>query len=252
MAPGVQHPAALPTPDPLAALYPLFGLVLRAPHPDGMVTLRMFRDADFPAYAELLRKPIFADMSAPHVFPWYDMPEQQRIRNAVTFQWTQRGECGRDRWYLNFGVWLGDQLVGAQTVEASDFAVRRVVGSGSWLTCDAQGRGLGSLMRRMVVAFAFDHLGAERAESAAVQGNSASEHTSAAVGYQPNGTGVVTIKGERRVELRFVVTPQTFRRAGMELEVTGLTPDLLSVLGAASDEPTSEPARELTTGPAPS
>ena len=49
----------------LAALFPPFGLVVRA----GALTLRPYTDADLPEYAALIRRPIVEDEDSPQVFP---------------------------------------------------------------------------------------------------------------------------------------------------------------------------------------
>src|SRR5690606_13829342 len=67
----------------LALLHPPFGLVLRA----GDLTLRTLRDADLPEYAELLRRPIFEDPQSPAMFHWYRAEPEERVRNALSFQW---------------------------------------------------------------------------------------------------------------------------------------------------------------------
>jgi RimJ/RimL family protein N-acetyltransferase len=215
-------------PSTLADLYPPFGLVIRS----GDLTLRTFRDEDLPEYAALLRRPIFDRDDAPYVFPWYQVPEEERLVNSVQFQWHHRAGFGPKAWSLPLGIWANGVLVGSQDVSATDFATRRVVESGSWLTLDAHGRGHGGLMRRAVLAFAFDHLGARRAESSAEVHNSASIAVSHSCGYQDNGTKVATYGDASREEQAFVATPETFVRRDVEIEVEGLTPALLRMMGA--------------------
>jgi len=215
-------------PEELETLYPPLGLTLRA----GDLTLRLLRDADLPEYAVLLRRPIFADEAADHVFPWYAVDPEDRVRGALQFQWTQRAVAAPERWNLTFGIWAQDQLVGTQDVGAKDFPRRRTVTSGSWLTRDAQGKGYGKLMRQMVLALAFDHLGAQRAESEAVLGNDPSFGVSRACGYALNGTRV-TVDGNRPlVHQCFLVTPETFVRPQVPVTVEGLVPALRAMLGA--------------------
>ena len=131
------------------------------------------------------------------------------------------------------GVFEGDRLIGSQDVGAEDFAALRVVDSGSYLRLDAQGRGIGTLMRQMMLVFAFDHLGAVRAESGAIVGNEMSLAVSRHCGYQLDGTAVV-LNGESRVELqRMAVTLEAFVRPGVEVRVHGLTDVLRQQLGAS-------------------
>lgn len=152
---------ALPGPlaDPLPDLYPPFGLRITA----GPLTLRPLRDEDLPEYAALMHRPIFADMDSDQVFPWCDVDPDERVARSVQFQWQLRSKAGPTDWNLSFGIFHQERLIGMQDLGASHFAVRRVVGSGSWLTLDEQGKGHGTLMRQAVLVLAFDHLGAQPA-----------------------------------------------------------------------------------------
>ena len=212
----------------LALLHPPFGLVLRA----GDLTLRLLQDADLPEYAELLRRPIFEDESAPYVFGWYRIEPEQRVRNALSFQWQLRSARGPEQWTLPLGIWVQGRLIGCQDVSAQRFAERRTVTSGSWLTLEAHGNGYGTLMRQAMLVLAFDHLGAERAESSAVLGNDASFGVSRACGYVENGTQISALPGRVEPEQRFLVTPESFRRPSVGVEVEGLTTELREMLGA--------------------
>ncbi|MEE1619680.1 GNAT family N-acetyltransferase [Brachybacterium sp. J153] len=212
----------------LATLYPPLGLVVRA----GELTLRPLADADLPEYAALLRRPIFADPTAPEVFPWYRADPEERELDALRFQWRLRCGIGPEEWTLAFGIWADGRLIGSQDVSAVRFAARRTVTSGSWLTLDAHGNGYGTLMRQAMLVLAFDHLGALRAESSAVLGNAPSFGVSRACGYIENGTQVSTLPGSSEVEQRFLVTPELFRRPAMPVQVEGLNPALRGMLGA--------------------
>lgn len=215
--------------EELATLYPPFGLVVTA----GDITLRLFRDSDLPAYAELISSRLFDDETASHVFDWWTKDADVRLRNGMQFLWSARGSIGPEDWSLSLGVFEGDRLIGSQDVGAKDFSALRVVGSGSYLCLDAQGRGIGTLMRQMMLVLAFDHLGAVRAESGAIMGNHRSLAVSRHCGYQLDGTEV-SRNGEKRVELqRVVVTPETFVRPDVDVCVRGLSPALLQQLGAA-------------------
>lgn len=222
-------PKEIPTDLPaLGDLFPPFGLAVRA----GGLTLRPLADADLPEYAALIRRPIFEDMTSPAVFPWYKVEPEQRVRNALLFQWRLRSEIDPESWTLPMGVWAKGRLIGCQDMTASRFGERRVVSSGSWLTLDAHGYGYGKLMRQAMLTLAFDHLGAQRAESLAAIGNDASFAVSRGCGYVENGTKISTLPGRRTEEQRFLVTPETFRRPDAPVEVDGLTPALREMLGA--------------------
>ena len=216
--------------DELADLYAPFGLRVSA----GSLSLRLFRDADLPEYSELISSKLFDDETARHVFDWWTKNADERLRTAQQFLWAARAGLGPESWTLTMGVFEGDRLIGSQDVGAKDFAKRRVVDSGSYLRLDAQGRGIGTLMRQMMLVLAFDHLGAVRAESGAIMGNHRSLAVSRHCGYQLDGTEVV-LNGEKRVELqRVVVTPETFIRPDVEVRVEGLTAGLLEQLGAVA------------------
>lgn len=212
----------------LATLHPPFGLVVRA----GDLTLRPLADADLAEYAALVRRPIFEDPQSPAVFPWYRVEPEQRVRNALAFQWRLRSEIDPEGWTLTLGVWAEGRLIGCQDMSASRFAERRVVSSGSWLTLDAHGMGYGKLMRQAMLVLAFDHLGAQRAESSAAIGNDASFAVSRGCGYVHNGTQISTLPGSVTEEQRFMVTAETFRRPAVTVEVEGVTPALRAMLGA--------------------
>src|SRR5699024_2778768 len=96
----------------LDELYPPLGLRIRA----GDLTLRPFTDADLPAYAELLREPIFEDAGADYVFPWYAAEPEHRVREALRFQWRARATIAPEEWTVIFGIWVQDRLIGTQDV----------------------------------------------------------------------------------------------------------------------------------------
>lgn len=211
----------------LAVLHPPFGLVLRA----GDLTLRPLADADLPEYAALLRRPIFEDPESPAMFWWYRQEPEERVRNALSFQWRLRSGISPEDWTLPLGIWAGGRLIGCQDLSAVRFAERRTVTSGSWLTLDAHGNGYGRLMRQAMLVLAFDHLGATRAESSAAIGNDASFGVSRACGYVENGTAMSTLPGPTVLEQRFLVTPEVFRRPHVPVEVEGVTSELREMLG---------------------
>jgi len=70
------------------------------------------------------------------------------------------------------------------------------VSTGSWLGASYQGRGFGTEMRTAVLAFAFEHLGAEVARSGALAGNAQSLGVSRKLGYRFTGSHDVSPRGE--------------------------------------------------------
>ena len=110
-------------------------------------------------------------------------------RGTITYQqyWRAMGTWTPDNWRLNFGVWRGDELLGAQEIEASKFSRLRTVDTASFLSSHHRGEGVGKAMRAGVLTLAFDYLGAELAITSAWHDNNASLGVSRALGYADNG-----------------------------------------------------------------
>lgn len=159
----------------------------------------------------------------PFGVPWTDAAPEDLRRSFLQHQWRQRSSVEPDRWTLNLAVLHEGVPIGFQDVTAADFALRRTVETGSWLTRAQQGRGLGAEMRAAVLLLAFDHLGAEVAETSAAEWNAASLGVSRVLGYADNGVGRVPGRpGEVQVERRLRLEPSTFRRPAWRLRVEGL------------------------------
>lgn len=126
--------------------------------------------------------------------------------------WT-RGYQGRSR----------DRSPGS---EARDFAIRRLVNSGSWLGREFQGQGLGTEARAAVLALAFDGLDAEAAESGYIGGNAASARVSEKPGYRIAGDEVFAIEGKRALEIKVRCTRETWQRELVPVTIEGLEPCL--------------------------
>jgi RimJ/RimL family protein N-acetyltransferase len=110
---------------------------------------------------------------------------------------------------------------GQQDILATEFALRRVVSSGSWLGLPHQGRGIGTEMRSAMLHFAFAGLGAERAQTDAYEDNPRSLGVTARLGYEPNGVQVGVRDGEPITIRHFVLTRarwETTRRDDVGIE----------------------------------
>lgn len=116
-------------------------------------------------------------------------------------------------------------LVGMQDIHAKNFAQTRHMETGSWLGLGHQGRGTGTLMRRLVVGFAFDELGAESCGSGYIVGNHASAAVGRKTGYIENGRNRIvqhTVDGKAGVdEQRVLVTPHTYLRPEGPVTIQG-------------------------------
>src|SRR5713101_350116 len=103
---------------------------------------------------------------------------------------------------LTMMVTSGNEVVGAQDLHATDFAVSRQVETGSWLGRSSQGQGIGKEMRAGILHFAIAGLGAERAVSMAFADNPASLGVSRALGYVDNGEDLVELRGRQARVIR--------------------------------------------------
>ncbi len=110
-------------------------------------------------------------------------------RRVVMHQayWSAWGSWSPAAWRLPFVVERADLIIGNQSLEGTDFTRLRTVDSSSYLILEARRKGIGTAMRRAMLALAFGPLEAEAAVSSAWQGNHASLSVSRALGYEPNG-----------------------------------------------------------------
>ncbi|HKG57538.1 MAG TPA: GNAT family protein [Candidatus Limnocylindrales bacterium] len=201
------------------ALWPPLDLRLRT----GDLELRLPNDDDIAALAALARAGVHPPEEMPFAVPWTDVDGAEFDRNFVRFRWHQRTNIEPHEWTLDFAVFVGGEPAGCQDIGATNFAVLQTVRTGSWLGRGFQGRGVGRLMRQAVLSLAFDHLGAEIAESGAFVDNPASARVSAAIGYEPNGIDRVAPRGVARDMQRYRLTLETWRsRPRPTVEVEGL------------------------------
>lgn len=200
-------------------LWPLFDLRLRISD----LELRLPTDDDLAALVDVARAGIHEPDEMPFAFPWSKKPSPRFEREFAQHHWLMRAGWTPERWVLLLGVFLeGRHAIGAQEIHAADFAHLRLVGSGSWLGRGYQGRGYGKAMRAAVLGFAFDHLGAEVAETEAFLDNERSAGVSRSLGYEPNGVGRLAPEGLARDTERFRMTREAWQsRPRPAVEVAG-------------------------------
>jgi RimJ/RimL family protein N-acetyltransferase len=211
----------------LEDIFPPFGLLIAVDD----VELRVLRDDDLPELVNLVHAGIQApDQPMPFLQDWHHQTFSPGSPNSfpttsLAWWWTQRAQFAPDDWRLALTVRRDGELVGMQDLHAKDFAYTRHVASGSWLGLAHQRRGTGTLMRQLVVGFAFDELGALECGSVYIVGNHSSAAVSRKTGYVPNGrhriaqqtnTGKVGVE-----EQRVVVTPSTYVRPEGKVTVSG-------------------------------
>ncbi|MCS5715663.1 GNAT family N-acetyltransferase [Herbiconiux sp. CPCC 205716] len=208
-------------------VWPLFALRLETPR----LVLRVVRDDDLPGLADAAIAGIHGERM-PFMRPWSEEDPATLRRSLAQFQWRRRAELRPESWGLNFVVLQDGRPIGVQDLEADDFATLRTVSTGSWLTRSAQGQGLGTEMRQAVLTFAFDHLGADFADSGAFDWNEPSLAVSRKLGYRPNGLAFASPRpGERVTEQRLRLAAADFARPPWPVAVTASPAALTALLG---------------------
>ncbi len=210
---GIRHAPGMRW-DP----WPPRHLVLRTPR----LELRPDDDAGLFELAEEALLGVHPPDLMPFVTAWTDDTPENRALSTLRWHWEKRATLRPESWTLQFLVRLDGAVVGTQALGGTDFAVTREVATGSWLGLRHQRRGIGTEMRAAVLLFAFDHLGARHARSAAFVDNPASLRVSEKLGYRRDGTEAVARRGQLAEDVRLLVGRGTFRRPGWTLEVEGV------------------------------
>ena len=193
----------------LADVWPPYGLRLRVDD----LELRVPDDGDALAVARAAQQGVHPPERTPFSSGWTDVEPQRLPLETLRMLWTARAQLRPAAWALHFAVTRGNEVMGLQSIEATDFAVARTAVTGSWLASPYQGRGIGTSARTAVLALLFDHLGAVRARSGYLDGSDASQRVSQRLGYRPDGTATHVVRGEARTEQRLVITADDWHAA---------------------------------------
>ena len=185
-------------------LWPLYDLRLRTDR----LELRLPNEDEIVQLCDVAKAGIHPAGEMPFGVAWTTKPSPRFEREYIQWHWQARGNWTPEAWTLELGVFADGRPIGTQALLARDFAVLRVVGTGSWLGAADQGRGFGKEMRGAVLALAFDGIGAEVAETDAFLDNAASSGVSRALGYASNGFGRLAPEGIARETERFRMTRQ--------------------------------------------
>ena len=187
----------------------------------------MPRDEDLAALNALAALGIHDADAMPFDVPWTDAPVGELGRNSLQFHWGLRAAWKPESWQLPLMVKGGEVIVGVQGIFATNFAVTRQVGTGSWIGKAYQGRGIGREMRAAILHLAFAGLGAKRATSGAFENNAASIAVSRALGYRENGDDIKAPRGEPMRQIRFLLPREVWERnRRQDIEIQGLEPCL--------------------------
>ncbi|MEJ3652008.1 GNAT family N-acetyltransferase [Actinomycetes bacterium KLBMP 9759] len=167
----------------------------------------------------------------PFAVAWTDAEPAVIGRLSMQHYWEVRARFAPAAWELNLLVRHEGRVIGMQGLHASEFGISRELTTGSWIGMRNQRRGFGTEMRAAVLQFAFDHLGAVRVRSGAVETNTASRRVSQKLGYREDGTECIVRRGAPSMNIRLVLDEADFVRPGWTAEVEGLDAcrDLLGI-----------------------
>jgi RimJ/RimL family protein N-acetyltransferase len=216
----------------LGGLWPLFGLLIETPR----LRLRLPREDELPALTRAARD--IADSDGPRLqMPWMYGHSPDMERQVLQRHWRALAHWKPASWHLPLAVFADAEPIGMQDLWAEEFALRRSVGTGSWVTRTGQGSGYGTEARAAVLELAFGHLGAIEALTEYTEGNVASERVSRRLGYVPNGQRAAHRDDAGRVteyQLRLDRSAWESRARRDRIAVTGLGPCLpmLGLLGS--------------------
>ncbi|WP_434589190.1 GNAT family N-acetyltransferase [Streptomyces sp. A5-4] len=201
--------------------WPLYGLRIMTPH----LELRVPHGDVLDELAAVAAAGVHDAASMPFSVPWTEgTPED---RGLATFQHVLGTVAGWSpgAWTLSLAVRHGGRTVGRQDLTASDFAVTREGGTGSWLGREHQGAGIGTEMRAAVLHLAFEGLGARCVTSGAMTDNPASLRVSQKLGYREDGRTVLSVQGRARTVRRLRLSRSDWEtHRTVPVEVTGLEP----------------------------
>jgi RimJ/RimL family protein N-acetyltransferase len=214
-------------------MWPFFDLHVRTPR----VELRIPTDADLFALAALAKEGVHDENFMPFAVPWTDGTPQERAHRVLQCQWGQRSRLTADAWTLDFVTVVDGQVVGSQGITGTNFAVLRVVHTGSWLGQAHQGKGIGKEMRAAVLHFAFAGLNARRAESGAWHDNLPSLGVSKNLGYVEDGDEIALRRdvADRQIRLKMERAEWEKRRRS-DIVIEGLEPCLPLLVGPGPDQ----------------
>jgi RimJ/RimL family protein N-acetyltransferase len=216
-----------------AAALPLLALRITA----GPVELRGITDDLLGPLADLATD-IHDAGYMPFSYPWSLSPPADMPRHVAQYHWGSRSTFSPAKWTADLAAFYDGELVGSQGFYTSDYLVTRTGETGSWLSRRFQGRGIGTAMRQVICAFAFDQIGARYVTSAAFDDNPASLAVSRKTGYTDNGTEARNRLGRPATLRRVLLEPAALVRYRHPLTVAGL-PEFRRSIGL--DEPPGPP-----------
>jgi|SRR3984957_9813530 len=205
------------TTSPAAAALPLLALRISA----GPVEMRGITDDLLSPLGDLATDVHEPDVM-PFTYPWTLTPAVGIPLEVAQYHWGKRAGFSPAAWTADLAVYYEGELVGCQGFTTRDYLVTRGGETGSWLGRRFHGRGIGTAMRQLICAFAFDCLDAEQITSSAFTDNPASLAVSRKTGYADNGSERRNRLGKPATLRRIVLEPANLVRYPHELAVDGL------------------------------
>lgn len=203
----------------LATYQPLFGVRVVTPR----LTLQLPTDIDLVQLLRVIDEGIHDPDFMPFLRGWTDTPSPQRDRDSLAHWWSLRSSWTPTQWNWSGAVYVNDEPIGVQNLMATDFATTRTVKSGSWIGRQYQGQGIGKEMRAAILHLAFEGLGAQRALSGFIEGNTASQRVSQAMGYEPVSTAPIEVRGVERQKNQVALDRgEWLKRRRGDIEIHGL------------------------------
>jgi RimJ/RimL family protein N-acetyltransferase len=199
-------------------MLPLLSLQVTA----GPIELRGITDDLLGSLAGLAVEGVSPPGGPPFLTPWQTEPPQDLPRSFAQYYWRLRAEFSPERWAAPLAVLWNGMPAGVQELFGDKYLVNRTAETGSWLGRRFHGHGIGTAMRQVIAAFAFDHLDAQQVTSAAYADNLASMAVSRKVGYTENGVDIWARDGTPVPHQRFLLTRGNLVRYEHPLTVTGL------------------------------
>lgn len=212
----------------LEEIWPPYGLVVES----GDLRMTALREADVPEVLDVVASGIHDPSWTPFLFPWTDAPAEEMPANYLRFYASTLTRTVDGDVSLELVVRRNGQVIGMQGMNGPDVAGTRRLETGSWLGLPFQGQGLGTRMRRMMCALAFDGLGLDAVTSSAWEDNAASRRVSEKVGYRETGRGQAERRGVPTGEVFFELRPEELVRGDEPVRITGAE-ELRRFLGVA-------------------
>lgn len=163
----------------------------------------------------------------------------------MQWYWRRRAEWTPEAWSCQMAGLVDGDVVGSIDLTARDFPVMGTVSTGSWLGRAHQGQGLGTEMRRLALALAFDGLGAAHACSSAWHDNVPSLGVPRRLGYRGTGRARSLRRDRADVEVQLELSRGNWLAQGhADVAIAGLGPclDLFGVATPREEEVGASPA----------